>query len=110
MRQKEYYRKISENRSRAGKCSQEVQENNRLASALAYGPVRPIEPFLVFEIRTHNPNTGIEHLMEIKSDPGDGNNRYHVYLDGVRWAKPWSRTGFCRWLFNKIDPVLTDWG
>lgn len=89
-----------------GKLSQKARMNDRLAAALAYGPIRPVESFLVFEIRTRNPRTGIEHHIEIKHDPGDGDNRYSVYLDGVKWNKPWSRLGFCRWLFWKIDSVI----
>jgi hypothetical protein len=104
-----HYATLRKKRSDMGRKSQAVQENARLASALAYGPRRPIESYLVFQIRTRNPRTGQEHEIEIKSDPGAGNNRYHVYLDGVKWAKPWSRWGFCRWLFDKIDRVLTDW-
>lgn len=96
--------------AQGGKRSQDVQTNSLLAAAMAYGSIRAIESYLVFEIRTRNPRTGVEHLIEIKNDPGDGNNRYHAYLDGARWAKPWSRTGFCRWLFTKIDSVVVGWG
>lgn len=60
--------------AQAGRLSQEMQENSRLAAALTYGPIRPVESYLVFEIRTRNPRTGADHLIEIKSDPGDGNN------------------------------------
>ena len=83
--------------------------NTRLQAALEYGPNRSIESYLVFEIRTFNPRTKQRHLLEIRHDPGDGNDRYSVYLDGDRWHKPWSRWGFCRWLFKQIDSVRSDW-
>jgi hypothetical protein len=106
---KKHYATLGKKRSAMGRKGQAVQENARLASALAYGPRRPVESYLVFQIHTRNPRTGQEHEIEIKSEPGDGDNRYHAYLDGVSWAKPWSRWGFCRWLFEKIDSVLNDW-
>lgn len=92
-----------------GLVSAVARDNARLQSALKYGPIRPVESYRVFEIGTHNPRTGQRHLLEICHDVGDGDNRYSVYLDGIKWRKPWSRYGFCRWLFGKIDPVINDW-
>lgn len=89
-----------------GRHSQAVQDNVRLATALAYGPIRSTENFVVFEIRTRNPRTGQEHFLEIKHEISNGTNRYSAYLDGDKSRDQWSRTAFCRWLFGKIDSVL----
>ena len=86
-----------------GVNSQIMQANDRLANALNY---RPVNSLPIFEIWTYNPSTGAKNHLEIKHEMGDGNNRYSVYLDGKRWHKPWSRTGFCLWLFGKIDAVV----
>lgn len=86
-----------------GKSSQQVQENKRLESALNH---RPTNSMLVFEIWTHNPRTGAENHLQIKHEIDNGNNRYNVYLNGEKWRKPWSRTGFVTWLFEKIDSVI----
>lgn len=89
-----------------GKRSQVVQENKRLAAALEYGPIRTVAPLPIFEIRTRNPRTGQEHLIEIKHEMLNGNNRFMIYLDGKKSGRQWSRTAFCRWLFGKIDSVV----
>jgi hypothetical protein len=89
-----------------GIASQRASQNKRLAHAV---DCRPTESYLVLEIGVHNPRTGIYNYMEIRHEMKDGNNRNTVYLNGVRWNKAFSRSGFCRWLFNKIDPVLSDW-
>lgn len=94
---------------RRGLASQKKQRNSRLEAALSYGPIRPTESYLVFEIGTHNPKTDVYHFMEIRHEMLNGNDRYSVYLDGVRWHKQFSRWGFCKWLFGKIDSVRSDW-
>jgi hypothetical protein len=86
-----------------GKIGQSVQENNRLSAALDH---RPIEGFMIFEIETHNPRTGQRQNLEIRHDPGNGNNRYYLYINGERSRKQWSRTGFTKWLFKNIDQVI----
>ena len=100
VRHSERYRKTC---SLRGKESQRVQLNTRLSAALDH---RSIKSCLVFEIDTHNPRTGQRHQLEIRHDPGNGNNRYSLYIDGVRTRKQWSRTGFTEWLFGKIDSVV----
>ncbi len=103
-----HHQKNHEKLSLMGKRSQAVQENNRLASALEYGAIRAIEPVTIYEIRTRNPRTGQEHLLEIKHAPANGNNRYTVHLDGDKLGGQWSRTSFCRWLFGKIESVCAE--
>lgn len=104
-----YFDKISAINSKRGKQSQVVQENERLVAALKYGPIRPIESYLVFEITTYNPRTGQRHLLQIKHEIMNGNNRYNVYLDGDRWRNQWSRYGFIIWMFDKIESVRSGW-
>ena len=96
-------KKHKERCSRMGKASQKAQEQNRLANALNY---RPPHSVLVFELNTHNPRTGAKNHIQIKHETGNGQGRYNVYLNGDRWKKSWSRWGFCRWLFGKIDHVM----
>ena len=88
-----------------GRAGQVVQENKRLAHALNY---RPTTSYLVFEIATHNPRTGMMHHIEIRHDMDNGNDRYAVYLDGERWRNGWSRTRFASWIFRQIDSVRVD--
>lgn len=95
--------------SRQGKQSQKAQENNRLESALNHEPIRSIESDLILEINTFNPRNGAENNLKIVHEVCNGNDRYSVYLNGDRWKKQFSRTGFCNWLFNKIDSVRVDW-
>lgn len=85
-----------------GKRSQEVQENKRLSAAIGY---QPLTSYLVLEMDTHNPRTGTKHHIELRHDPGNGNDRYNVYLDGEKWRNNWSRTRFTNWLFGQIDSV-----
>ena len=96
-------KKHTERCSRMGKASQAAQARKRLEAALAYAPE---DSYLVFEIHTHNPRTGAKNHLEIRHEFDNGNSRYNVYLNGDKWHKQWSRWGFCRWLFEKIDPVL----
>jgi len=91
--------------SRMGKRSQEVQENKRLSHAVN---LRPTNSLLVFEVRTNNPRTGIQHHIEIRHEIQNGNDRYSVYLNGDRWRNSWSRTRFVSWLFRQIDSVGVD--
>ena len=86
-----------------GKASQQFQTENRLANALNY---RPVTSYLVFELCTNNPRNGVKHHLEIKHELHNGNSRYNVYLNGEKWGKQWSRTGFCKWLFKQIDDVV----
>lgn len=86
-----------------GKKSAESRAKERLENALNY---RPINSMVVFDIWTNNPRSGAKHHLEIKHEIDNGNDRYNVYLDGERWKKPFSRWGFCRWLFCKIDSVI----
>jgi len=103
------FKNISEKNSARGKASQVVQHNTRLARALEYGPLRAIESYLVFELRTHNPRTGQRHLIEIRHELDNGNDRYNVYLDGDKLRNQWSRSWFAAWLFSKIESVRRDW-
>jgi len=96
-------RHSKESCSRGGINSQKVQENKRLSGALDY---RPMHSYIVFEITTHNPRSGVRHHIVIKNEYNNGSNRYNVYLDGDKWREHWSRWGFCRWLFRQIDPVF----
>ena len=96
----------SERASRMGKVSQRAQENRRLTHALDH---RPVTSYLVLELDTHNPRTGQRHHIEIRHDPGNGNDRYSVYLDGGRWRNSWSRSRFAGWIFAQIDSVRADW-
>lgn len=95
--------KIKDKCRKMGRASQRAQAKSRLSNALNY---RPTTSYLVFEINTSNPRNGIKHHIEIRHEIDNGNNRYNVYLDGKRWQKQWSRFGFCRWLFGKIDRVV----
>lgn len=86
----------------AGKAGILAQKNKRLEHALEY---KPQDSYLVFELHTHNPRTGAKNHLEIRHEEGNGPSRYTVYLNGDRWHKPFSRWGFCRWLFEKIECV-----
>ena len=90
---------------RKERCSKggSVAKTERLGNALNY---KPITSIVVFEINTHNPRTGAKHNLVIRHEINNGNNRFNVYLDGVKWQKQFSRFGFCRWLFKKIDSVI----
>jgi len=96
----------SEYYSEMGKRSQLVQANQRLSATLKFGAIRSVDPIVIFEIRTRNIASGQEHLLEIKHEVSNGNNRYMVYLDNKKLGTQWSKTLFCRWLFSKIDSVL----
>ena len=95
--------KSKETLSKNGKRSQQVQAENRLSNALNY---RSTNSLIIFEIWTYNPLNKNKHHIQIKHEINNGNNRYNVYLDNVKWHKQWSRLGFCRWLFLKIDSVV----
>lgn len=106
MRHREKIKNYKEKCRSMGKRSQEVQAENRLSNALNY---RPINSTIIFEVWTHNPRNKAKHHLQIKHEVDNGNNKYNVYLDGVKWRKQFSRIGFCRWLFSKIDSVRSDW-
>ena len=97
-----------EHGAQQGRRSQEVRRDTRLAAALEFGTARSIESFLVFELATRNPQSGILHYLEIRHEIGNGNDRFAVYLDGDRWRNGWSRSRFCVWLFKQIESVRTD--
>jgi hypothetical protein len=99
-------KKLSEIGRVRGLASQKAQNNKRLAAAAAYGPIRPVESLYVLGIATFNPGTEQSHIIEIRHDVGNGNNRYCIYLDGVKLGKQWSRARFCGWMFNKIERVI----
>ncbi len=91
-----------------GKRSAEVRRDGRLAAALAYD-AEVVRSFLVFEVRTFNPCSGQRHLLELKHELRNGNDRFNLYIDGTRQRNQWSRTGFVDWMFRKIESVRTDW-
>ena len=92
-----------------GRRSGEVQRVDRLAAALNFAPVRPVEDVLVFEVRTFNPFSGQRHLLELKHGVRNGNDRFDLWIDGTRQRNQWSRWGFVHWMFRKIDSVRADW-
>lgn len=106
MRHRKRIEKIRERCSRMGKRSQEVQRNHRLEHLT---DLRPTTSFLVFELRTNNPTTGIQHHIEIRHEIDNGTNRYNIYLNGERWRNGWSRTRFVKWIYTQIDSVRSDW-
>lgn len=91
------------------KLSQAAKENKRLASAIEYGPVRPIESVLCGEFAWHNAFTGQRTLLEIWKEPDGSNFRFTVYVDGVRWRNGFSRSGFAGWIMEKIDRLRVEW-
>lgn len=92
-----------------GRESQRVQAECRLAAALEFGAIRPIESTLIFEVHTFNPLSGQRHLLELKHELRNGNDRYNLYIDGKRQRNQWNRSGFVNWMFRKIESVRADW-
>lgn len=109
MRRSELIQRQRERNSRRGKASQAARKSARLAAALERGPVRPVEPTLLFELATWNPLRNAGHYLELWHHPGDGNGRLRVYLDGERWRNGWSVSRFSRWLAQQIDRIREDW-
>lgn len=102
-RTRELIKKARENGRRRAVRSNAVQRDARLAAAL--DRCAPTD-YMVFELATCNPRTGLVHYLEIYHEAYGGNNRYAVYLDGDRWRNGWSRSRFCSWIFNQIDSVV----
>ena len=92
-----------------GRRSAEVGRNDRLAAALRFAPVRPVDDVLIFEVRTFNPFSGQRHLLELKHGLRNGKDRFDLWIDGKRQRNQWSRCGFVSWMFRKIESVRVDW-
>ncbi len=93
---------FKQKQSRRGKIGQQIKAEERLANAVAYEP----HSYLVFELHTNNPRTGIKNHIQIKHESDNGKDRYNIYLNGDRWRNSWSRHRFTNWLFNQIDSVM----
>jgi len=75
---------------------------------LLRGPVRPVEPVLLFELATWNPIRQAGHYLELWWEPGCGTGRFAVFLDGERWRNGWSVSRFARWISAQVDRVRED--
>ena len=91
-----------------GKRSADVQREGRLDAALNFKPIRSVTSTLIFEVRTLNPITGLRHVLELKHEARNGNDRYNLYIDGKCQRNQWSRWGFVVLMFNKIEKVRND--
>lgn len=89
--------------------SQEGRAKSRLDAALEFGPVRPVGSVLIGELAWHNVFSGQRTLLELWKEMDGSGFRFAVYVDGERWRNGWSRSGFVRWLMEKIDRVREDW-
>jgi hypothetical protein len=103
---------IDKARERGRRWNQKNQASKasaRLASALEFGPVRPVESVLCGELAWHNARSGQRTLLELWKEPDGSNFRFTVYVDGRRWRNGWSRTAFVRWFMARIERVMVDW-